>query len=133
VLNFFWRRREASAPFGLVFICVLTAVRAPNMNAIAERLVKTIKDECLSKMAFFGEGMLRCAIADRHVQHHGLTQAGLYREPRIERAAPEWRPSESRTQEANSPIRLATISSSRQLRSSIDPMQPHLVGRKIIA
>ncbi|MFO0418164.1 MAG: integrase core domain-containing protein [Planctomycetota bacterium] len=49
---------------------VLTAVRAPNMNAIAERLVKTIKDECLSKMVFFGEGMLRRAIAEFLEQYH---------------------------------------------------------------
>ena len=48
---------------------VLTAVRAPNMNAIAERFVKTIKDECLSKMVIFGEGMLRRAIAE-FVEHY---------------------------------------------------------------
>jgi len=48
---------------------VLTAVRAPNMNAIAERFVKTIKDECLSRMMFFGEGMLRRAIAE-FVEHY---------------------------------------------------------------
>jgi len=48
---------------------VMTAVRAPNMNAIAERFVKTIKDECLSKLVFFGEGMLRRAIAE-FVEHY---------------------------------------------------------------
>ncbi|MFN7591211.1 MAG: integrase core domain-containing protein [Planctomycetota bacterium] len=48
---------------------VLTAVRAPNMNAVAERFVKTIKDECLSKMVFFVEGMLRRAIAE-FVEHY---------------------------------------------------------------
>lgn len=37
---------------------VLTALRAPNMNVIAERFVKSIEDKCLSKMVFFGEGML---------------------------------------------------------------------------
>jgi hypothetical protein len=31
--------------------------------------VKTIKDECLSKMVFFGEGMLRRAIAE-FVEHY---------------------------------------------------------------
>ena len=39
------------------------------MNAIAERFVKTIKDEWLSKMVFFGEGMLRRAIAE-FVEHY---------------------------------------------------------------
>ena len=48
---------------------VLTAVRAPNINAIAERFVRTIKDECLSKMVFFGEGMLRRALAE-FVEHY---------------------------------------------------------------
>ncbi|MFO0475956.1 MAG: integrase core domain-containing protein [Alphaproteobacteria bacterium] len=48
---------------------VLTAVRAPNMNAVAERFVKTIKDECPSKMVFFGEGMLRRALAE-FVEHY---------------------------------------------------------------
>jgi transposase InsO family protein len=47
----------------------MTAVLAPNTNAIAERFVKTIKDECLSKMVFFGEGMLRKAIAE-FVEHY---------------------------------------------------------------
>jgi len=49
---------------------VLTAVRAPNTNAIAERFVKTIKDECLSRMVFFGEGMLRWAIAEFAEHYH---------------------------------------------------------------
>jgi putative transposase len=49
---------------------VLTAVRAPNMNAVAERFVKTIKDECLSKMVFFGEGMLRRAVAEFFEHYH---------------------------------------------------------------
>jgi transposase InsO family protein len=39
------------------------------MNAIAERFVRTIKDECLSKMVFFVEGMLRRATAE-FVEHY---------------------------------------------------------------
>jgi hypothetical protein len=34
------------------------------MKAVAERFVRTIKDECQSKMVFFGEGMQRRAIAE---------------------------------------------------------------------
>jgi hypothetical protein len=34
------------------------------MDAIAEQFVRTLKDECLSKMMFFGKGMLRRAIAE---------------------------------------------------------------------
>lgn len=43
---------------------VLTAVQAPNMNAFAERWVRSIKHECLNKMVFFGAAMLERAIRD---------------------------------------------------------------------
>jgi transposase InsO family protein len=46
-----------------------TAFQAPNMNAFAERFVRTIKDECLSKMVFFGEAMLRRALRE-FVEHY---------------------------------------------------------------
>ena len=59
---------------------VLTAVRAPNMNAVAERFVKTIKDECLSKMVFFGEGMLRRAIGE-FVEHYHAERNHGARQP----------------------------------------------------
>ena len=36
--------------------------RSPNLNAHAERWVKSIKDECLSKLIFFGEASLRHAL-----------------------------------------------------------------------
>ena len=35
--------------------------RSPNLNAYAERFVRSIKDECLSRMIFFGERSLRKA------------------------------------------------------------------------
>ena len=35
--------------------------RSPNLNAHAERFVRSIKDECLSRMIFFGERSLRRA------------------------------------------------------------------------
>ena len=49
---------------------VLTAVRAPNMNAFAERFVRSIQDECLSKVIFFGEGMLHRALREFVAHYH---------------------------------------------------------------
>jgi putative transposase len=39
-------------------------VRAPNLNAYAERFVRTIKEECLNRMVFFGVRSLRHAIGE---------------------------------------------------------------------
>ena len=36
--------------------------RSPNLNAYAERSVKSVKDECLSKLILFGEKSLRRAL-----------------------------------------------------------------------
>jgi transposase InsO family protein len=49
---------------------IFTAVRAPNMNAFAERFVRTIQDECLSKMIFVGEGMLHRALCEFVAHYH---------------------------------------------------------------
>ncbi|MCB9854677.1 MAG: transposase [Phycisphaerales bacterium] len=43
--------------------------RSPNLNAFAERYVRTIKESCLNRMIFFGEHALRTAI-DEFVQHY---------------------------------------------------------------
>ncbi len=37
--------------------------RSPNLNAFAERWARSVKDECLSKMIFFGEESLRSALS----------------------------------------------------------------------
>lgn len=37
---------------------------SPNLNAFAERFVRSIKDECLTKMIFVGQGILRRAIRE---------------------------------------------------------------------
>ncbi len=42
--------------------------RSPNLNAYAERFVRTIKDECLSRLIFFSERSLRYAI-DQYIEH----------------------------------------------------------------
>ena len=42
--------------------------RSPNLNSFAERWVKSVKDECLSKLILFGEGSLRRAL-NEYVSH----------------------------------------------------------------
>ena len=52
--------------------------RSPNLNAHAERFVRTIKESCLERMILFGEGSLRKAIQEfvrhyhRERNHQGL-------------------------------------------------------------
>ena len=43
--------------------------RSPNLNAYAERFVRTIKEGCLERMIFFGEDSLRKAIRE-FVEHY---------------------------------------------------------------
>ena len=43
--------------------------RSPNLNAYAERFVRTIKEECLSKMILIGERPLRRAV-DQFCRHY---------------------------------------------------------------
>jgi len=38
--------------------------RSPNLNAYAERWVRSVKEECLGKLILFGEGSLRRALTD---------------------------------------------------------------------
>ena len=38
--------------------------RSPNLNAYAERWVRSVKEECLSKLILFGEGSLRRALTE---------------------------------------------------------------------
>ncbi len=45
--------------------------RSPNLNAYAERWVKSVKDECLSKLILFGEGSLRRALREYLAHYHG--------------------------------------------------------------
>ncbi len=44
--------------------------RSPNLNAYAERFVRTIKESCLERMIFFGETSLRKAIAEFVAHYH---------------------------------------------------------------
>jgi putative transposase len=43
--------------------------RSPNLNAYAERFVRTIKESCLERIILFGEGSLRKAI-DEFMKHY---------------------------------------------------------------
>ena len=42
---------------------------SPNLNAHAERFVRTIKESCLERMILFGEGSLRKAVHE-FVEHY---------------------------------------------------------------
>jgi len=44
--------------------------RSPNLNAHAERFVRTIKEGCLDQMIFFGEDSLRLAIYHFILHYH---------------------------------------------------------------
>ena len=44
--------------------------RSPNLNAYAERFVRSIKESCLDRMIFFGEGSLRTAIQNFVAHYH---------------------------------------------------------------
>jgi transposase InsO family protein len=44
--------------------------RSPNLNAYAERFVRSIKEECLSRMIFFGERSLRRATREFAAHYH---------------------------------------------------------------
>jgi transposase InsO family protein len=45
--------------------------RSPNLNAYAERFVRSIKESCLDRMIFFGEESLRTAIQNFVAHYHG--------------------------------------------------------------
>ena len=44
--------------------------RSPNLNAFAERWVKSVKEECLSKLVLFGEASLKRALEQSVIHYH---------------------------------------------------------------
>jgi transposase InsO family protein len=44
--------------------------RSPNLNAHAERFVRSIKESCLERMIFFGEDALRNAVHEFVAHYH---------------------------------------------------------------
>jgi len=55
-------RRVRSSPLAL-------PARCPNLNAYAERWVRSVKEECLSKVILLGECSLRRAL-NEYVEHY---------------------------------------------------------------
>ena len=49
---------------------ILTAYRAPNMNAYAERFVRSMKSECLDKMIIIGQASLEHAVSEFVMHYH---------------------------------------------------------------
>ncbi|GIW91747.1 MAG: hypothetical protein KatS3mg109_2179 [Pirellulaceae bacterium] len=49
---------------------VPTSVQAPNMNAVAERFVQTVKGECLDHFIVFGEAHLRYLLKQFLIHYH---------------------------------------------------------------
>ena len=68
---------------------VQTPFQAPNANAYAERVVRSIKDECLHRVIPFGERHLRRTLATslahyhRERNHQGLGHELIDREPSV--------------------------------------------------
>src|SRR3954464_11476596 len=65
--------------FTVEFLSLLTGVgvesvklppRSPNLNAHAERFVRTIKESCLDRLILFGEGSLRRAVSQFVAHYH---------------------------------------------------------------
>ena len=48
--------------------------RSPNLNTFAERFVRSIKEECLERMIFFGESSLRTAVREYFAHYHMETE-----------------------------------------------------------
>jgi transposase InsO family protein len=47
--------------------------RSPNLNAHAERFVRTSKESCLERLILFGQGALRKALHEFVAHYHHLT------------------------------------------------------------
>jgi len=50
--------------------CVKLPPKSPNLNAYAERYVRSIKSECLDRMIFFGEKHLRHVVTEYVAHYH---------------------------------------------------------------
>jgi transposase InsO family protein len=66
-----WTRGFCRIVQGAGVRMVLTPVQAPNANAYAERFVRSIREECLEHLIFFGERRLLRAIDEFVAHYHG--------------------------------------------------------------
>jgi transposase InsO family protein len=67
---------------GLGIETVLTPVRAPRANAIAERLVRTLRNECLDHFIVLSEAHLRAVLSDFAAYYNAeRPHRGLHLEP----------------------------------------------------
>ena len=62
--------------------------RSPNLNAFAERWIRSAKEECLNRLIFFGADSLTRAL-DNYVQHHQHERNHQGRENLIPFPSPE--------------------------------------------
>ena len=47
-----------------------SSTKSPNLNAYAERWVRSVKSECISNLIFFGEASLRKALSEFTTHYH---------------------------------------------------------------
>jgi putative transposase len=91
------RGSNFTASFDAVFQAIgtrilRTAIQAPRMNAICERLVGTLRRELLDRVLILGEGHLRAVLAEYQVQlQHGPAAPG-HRPARPRRRTRRWPP-----------------------------------------
>src|ERR1700681_4091394 len=50
--------------------CLALPARSPNLNAFSERWVRTVREECLSKLILIGEASLRRALTQFTEHYH---------------------------------------------------------------
>jgi hypothetical protein len=50
--------------------CLALPPKSPNLNAFAERWVRSVKEECLSKLILFGERSLKRALHHYEIHYH---------------------------------------------------------------
>src|SRR5437870_7721139 len=50
--------------------CLRLPAKSPNLNAYAERWVRSVKEECLSRLILFGERSLRHALTEYIMHYH---------------------------------------------------------------
>ena len=99
--------------------------RSPNLNAFAERFVRSIKEECLNRMIFFGQASLRHTITQymTHYQDERNHQ-GLEKKPPPAVAPRRWRTSRP-SQTASATRRNAQLLLPRSSLTSLDSVSGH--------